>query len=77
MATLDTLGSIPPEAYIAVGLLAVEIARRVVSFTPGKADDEIVSKVEKILRHAADFFAGQHTNRDDPGMIKTKPKEKS
>ena len=62
--------------YSALALAAVELAKRIATLTPGKTDDEIVSKVEKLLRVLIDFAAGQHTDRTDPGMIKTTPKEK-
>lgn len=56
--------------YLGLAWAAVEVARRVAALTPGKADDEIVSSIERFLRQAIDFMAGQHTDRGDPGMIK-------
>ena len=72
MADLGSLGQTSPGEWIAIVLASIEVAKRVASVTPGKTDDEIVSKVEKIVRSLIDAFAGQHTDRNDPGMIKTK-----
>ena len=65
-------------AYLGVFLVVLELAKRIASLTPGKADDEIVSNIERIVRKLIDFAAGQHTDRGDPGMIKpNKSKEES
>ena len=59
-------------AYGAILLLLIEAAKRIATLTPGKRDDEIVSRIERLVRGAIDFVAGQHTDRSDPGMIKSK-----
>ena len=70
--TINTLSQTSLTEYIAMTLAAIELARRVASITPGKTDDEIVSKIERLFRVLIDAFAGQHANRNDPGMIKSK-----
>ena len=37
-------------AYLGVFLVVLELAKRIASLTPGKADDEIVSNIERIVR---------------------------
>ena len=74
------IGSMGGEAafgmYLGLAWAVVEVAKRVASLTPGKADDEIVNSVERLLRKVIDFMAGQHTDRGDPGMIKPSKQEK-
>ncbi len=73
--SIGAMGQTSPAEWIAMGLAAIELAKRIASITPGKTDDEIVNKIEKFVRVMIDAFAGQHTDRADPGMIKSKPKE--
>lgn len=72
--TLGDLGNVGIMQYLLMAFFVIEVAKRIASITPGKEDDEIVSKVERFLRKLVDVFAGQHTDRNDPGMIKTKKK---
>ena len=72
--TLGGMDSANIVTYAAIAWAVIEVAKRVASLTPGKDDDQIVSKVERVLRSLVDALAGNHTDRSDQSLIKTKKK---
>jgi hypothetical protein len=57
--------------YLGIGLVAVELAKRVAEVIPGKKDDEIVSMIDGLLRSIVDFIAGRNLGAsNDPAARK-------
>jgi len=70
-----SIGGSQIESYVMAAMALIMLAQRVVAITPGKRDDEIANKLEKVFRVVMDALAGQHGDRADPGMIKPKKEE--
>ena len=59
LGAMDSMGStVEWGVYVGILLLGLELAKRIASLTPGKADDEIVSNIERLVRKVIDFAAG-------------------
>ena len=70
---VDDMGSLNDIIIVLASFLTIsEVAKRIAQWTPGKADDEIVGKIDRFLRKVLDFLAGNHGEPGDPSAIKPK-----